>query len=685
MKKIATVILSAFMAFSFVACEPQPLTPSLDDRVITWNNYMENCDGYVYDYYKYIVPSAFDQDNAEYEVTSKVYDDEGVQLDNVGNMFLISEEGDYTIEFTAFDGKKSHTVKTVVSAIYKSKYSFSDTKFVYGLNETINLNDKVSATYDAEILYSVTKNDQPIALTDNQFTASEYGSYKVTATQEKQPEFVFSLEVVDKEKYPYANGMIEDGTQTEQSITATPVYNVDGTRANAATISVTHDVTAKFDENSNGSTKISVEFPQTSNCFDLPIMLKPHFSKTYYQALESGGYEYVAVRMRVEDVEEIGAYGIFFLGGNGKAISYKRYDQNGALINEGYDSAFWSGTGYQLSQQGWFEFLIPIQDFISEYSENMQLMKLRTYEPDTKNSYYGSLNIYIDNIYAVKAFDGESVFEEKALNDTMALSELVGEIDDVDELFTNYKVNGERKTFSSQTGEVTFDENTALYSFEFRARNRFGVAKRTFTTFDASTYVYKFYDDTVGTAFASYYVGSGPATLTPQYDTTVKYNSETDRGSLKFDIVGGCYFNLNVVPYKDKAHYTAMKEQGYEYVTVRMAVAPLNGADGTLRFCSSDAKDEFGWPISHPTFFANSPNIGVTTYYAGTNNKLGMEYELYVYQTAPVWIETSISIDSFLNGYAEGSVDIVKLMCSYANVSVWLDGIYLTKTGRIGN
>ncbi len=685
MKKIVATTLSILMAATFVSCAKEQNSPTETARVITWLNYEETVDAYVNDYFKYVVPEAYDQDKAEYDVSSKVYDEEGTQIDNVGNMFLVKEEGEYTIEFTAFDGEKEHTAKTVVSAIEKCQYSFANSVFVYGLNEEINLNDKVISTQDGEITYNVNKDGEAIALSANKFTPTQLGSYLVTAKQEKQADFEFSLEVVDKVQYPFPNGMIEDSTLAEQTITATPIYGAEGTKPNVSQINVTHDDTVKFDENSNGSTKVSVVFPDTSNRFELPIKTAPRFSKTYYQTLQSAGYEHVAVRMKVEDVQEFNAYGIFFFAG--KSISYKRYNQNGTLINEGTDNAFWSGPGYQLSQYGWFEFLIPMSDFLAEYSENMTLMTFVTYNPGDTLSYYGALDIYIDNIYAVKAFDGESVFEEKNVNDTMTLDELVGEIDDVDELFTIYTVNGERKTFSSQTDVVTFDKSQALYAFEFRARNRFGVAKRTFSTLvindDEKQVLWNIDNDTALSNISTsvLYANDGSGVYAGQ-SATITYRSDLACAQVVHS-TDYSYSDLIIKPTLVKAYYEQLKSLGYKYVTV------------SFRFYGGEFKMAAGGSEGGEMMHRNNIYVGNTGLVTVVKNPDGSLTETDFAGAGP-WttnatsFTVSYSIDLFINSYNANGTKILRLVTIYgAGAGVFgnydFSEIQFTKDGQMMN
>ena len=556
MKKFKAIISTVLVAATLTSCNG--ITGNVGETKITWLNHIETTDAYVNDYFKYVIPEAYDQNNAEYDVTSKVYAEGGKEVDNVGNMFLIKEEGEYKIEFKAFDGKKTHTATTVVSAIEKSKYSISDANFIYGLNETIDLNGKVISTQDGEVLYSVTHNEQSVALTANSFTATELGSYVVTAKQARQPEYTFSVEVVDKEIYPYPNGMIADATATEQPISTSLNFNVEGTLPNTSTSVVTFDESVKFDEYSNGSTKIAVDFAEGSNNFDMPIKFKPRFSKPYYQALQTAGYEYMAVRMKVEDVKEVANYGfLFFSNPNGKNITYKTCTQNGVLSADTNSTAFWSGKGYQLSNKGWFEFLIPMADFITEYSEEIQLMKMRTYNP-----YYGKLNIYIDNIYAVKGFAGEDVFEERTLNDVVAVDEVVGSTQDIDELFMKYTVDGMPVT--APTGDLVLDKE-ASFSFEFRARNRYGVRKADYTTYTTVNPVIATFDSAsdlskirVGDSFGI--DGSSPwAIMETSYDETygVKIVEEQQKEN-------GGYYSFDVyVASKPAAYYKFLKANGY--------------------------------------------------------------------------------------------------------------------------
>lgn len=571
-KKMYSIIASCLASMMLCSCAIGGGSSSSikkDDPVITWQNYEENIDAYVNDYFQYVVPEAYDQYGDEYDVVSKVLDVDGNKLDSIGNMFLVKEPGEYTIQFTAFDGKTTHTKETKVSALTKTKYTLSDTNFIYGLNEEINLSGKVIPSQEGDVTYSVTKDKTSVAMTGTKFTPTELGTYMVTAKQERQPNYEFSVEVVDKAKYPLPSGMIEDSTATEQTISLEPRFTSTDGKTDSATFTLSHDETEKFDENSNGSTKIEVKYPSTSNPFDLSIKLAPRFGKTYYQALKDGGYEYVAVRMKAvdgtgetDDTNVIENYGLlFFSPSNGKSCTFKEVAQNGRVLDTPTAGAVWSGKGYEMSKSGWFELLIPIEEFIGEYADNMQFFKLRVYA-----GYYGELTLYIDNIYAVKTFAGEDIYEAKDLNETVAIDTLIGDMVDVDQVFTKATLEGNPATFTGN--ELVLDQE-ASYSFEFRARNRWGVRKADFTTYKTVTPLKQTFTTEADLAK----VRSTDAMLantTTKSATIVKGLNATY--GLEFyqqedKATGHYYFDVYVAS-RPAGYYQFLKANGYNYVKV---------------------------------------------------------------------------------------------------------------------
>ena len=732
-KKRFASVFSVFMAgIIFGGCSlSQERTPPEEIR-LTWYNYQESVDAYVYSYYSYAIPEVFDQNGTEYNVTVAVTDSDGKKVDNTCGYFLVGKADDYTVTYTVDDGEKLQEKKTTVSGIVKSRYSLCGTDLVYGIGERVDLNDKVVASVEGEVQYSVEYGGVRVPLTDNAFTPTEEGTYKVTATLPKQPEYDFDIIVVDKTQIPYPSGMILDDADGEDINVSTKINytfvsagskkkiisenNPNGYTAEeyaialaaakeardklslsqSASVSTSFDETAKFDESSNGSTKISVVYAESCQPFDVPISIKPKFGKSYYQSLANGGYEYIAVRMKLVDgADELENYGLlYFSGDNGTSLSFRRVSQAGELSPVGTDTAIWSGTGYQRSGWGWFELLLPIQSFITTYGENVQLFKLRTFasvtgDKDGVTTFKGNnggLDIYIDNIYAAKALDGVNV-ERQELKTTQAqfsLSELqIQDVADIDGLNINYTVDDRAEPFPEET--LSFTEE-GEYKLEVRARNRYG--KRTAEIVVGDNYTlpssygivkeFASVGDVTVSEISAVNTSGGGAQATVTYTTDVKYDDENSAGSICVSgIRNNTWADISVKPTGSKAYYQFLKENGYSYVTVRIGLIAA-GNDNAVYLHAGGATN-----LHQNTAVSTVQRYDPAT--GGLKNLGGSNGQLYKWLSvgAEWWAEVSVPIDEFLASYDKRSTPILRVFGAYSNSDIYLDGVYITKNGTL--
>ena len=722
-KKVASTLLClAMISTTLFGCQEKPIA---DDIVLTWNNYTESVDAYVYSYYTYSIPEVLDQNGTEYNVTATVTDADGKAVDNACGYFLVGEAEDYTITYSVDDGEKIQEKKTTVTGIVKTRYSLRDTHFIYGVGETVDLNGKIESVVDGEIQYTVKKDGEDIALTQNTFTPTKEGTYIVTASMEKQPKYNFDILVVDKTNIPYPSGMILDDYDTENLNVSTQIkYNLvsassakkengtnytdeenavalataQETRDNlslqqSAQVSISFDETAKFDKNSNGSTKISVGYGMNCQPFDVPISIKPQFGKSYYQSLADGGYEYIAVRMKLVDgVDALDNYGLlYFNGDNGTSVTYRRVSQAGEVFTSATDTAIWSGTGYQRSGWGWFELLLPIQSFIATYGEEVQLFKLRTFASVTgyKNGTTkftgnnGSIDIYIDNIYAAKALDGENVARTALKGENFDLSELKFEdVLDIDGFNFDYKVDGVAETFNGATTVLDWEGD---YALEIRARNRYGLRKAQVVVGDnyelpTSYGIVKQFataGDITVSKISAVTTSNGATQATVSYSTSVKYDDVNSAGSICISgIQTNTWADIFVKPTGSKAYYQFLKDNGYNYVTVRMGLVATSN-DNALYLYAGGATN----------LHQNSGTSTVKRYDAQDNNlkPLNSTGELYKWLAvgAEWWVEISVPIDEFLASYNKQGTPILRVFGAYSNSDIYLDGVYVTKNGTI--
>lgn len=98
---------------------------------------------------------------------------------------------------------------------------------------------------------------------------------------------------------------------------------------------------------------------------------------------------------------------------------------------------------------------------------------------------YFDFDMYIDNVYAVKAFESESAGETyyAETGETLDLISASGAKTDadIDDLIISATKNG--APLAAESPNVTLDSAAADYSFAMRARNRYGVVNQEVTTF----------------------------------------------------------------------------------------------------------------------------------------------------------------------------------------------------------
>lgn len=78
---------------------------------------------------------------------------------------------------------------------------------LYGVGETVNLADKVSASVEGEIAFSVKLGSEKTEVKNGGFMPQKTGVYNVTAKIAGQPEYHFSVTVVDKTIYSRPNAL----------------------------------------------------------------------------------------------------------------------------------------------------------------------------------------------------------------------------------------------------------------------------------------------------------------------------------------------------------------------------------------------------------------------------------------------------------------------------------------------
>ncbi len=657
-KKISSIVLAGILSLStLVSCSK----PTQNEVSLEWLNYIESDVGYVYDYYSYVTPSVIDQNGEEYEVSVSVKDSADKPVDNMGSMFLISSESEYTITFTAYDGTKTHTKETKVQGVEKAVYTLLDPNLIYEVGETVNLDGKVQATKEGEISYNVSKDGNAVALTNNTFVPTESGLYTVTAKLSQQPNYDFSLLIVEAGKYSSPNGLITDRADASAFSIETKNIDEDETLPLTGLSTLGYSETEKFAGVGNGSVKVSVNYPEGSAKFETNISYKPEFPKSYYESLKNMGYRNVAIRLKiVEGVDTIDYYGVYF----GTKLEHVIINEIGQEKMKATDVALWSGPGWEFGKYGWTEILIPMDYFLESYAEQMNLFSFRC-----SKGRWGSVEIYIDNVYAVKPIGGESSFAQVELGASLNLSDIaLTDSKDIDKKIVTATFNG--ANFKAQ--EENIFSNEGVYKFIVRAQNRYGLVKIERATFDVNEVVAKL-NSTMGVSASIAKCNGLPDGNATEFafDTNMPYKGNS--GTVKFTMkTRNMYSDIFVDPVHDKAYYEGLKADGYQYVTVRL----YTNEDSLF---ITEGKS---W-ITHYNTFKDLAPESMKAYYI-EDGTLTPFYYLGNWGIGTGWFEISIPIDVFLDNFDENSTAILRVWNMYYDEqSFWIEGVYATKDGKV--
>ncbi len=681
MRKKLCVLLACMLCMStVVGCKKEE---TKTDGVV-WGDFATQLNGYVYELYNFDVPTVTGADGKELKVKVSVADKAGKLLDTMGGFFVIRAEEDYTITYSVEYNGKTYTKTATVTGIYKTDYTLN-TIPLYGVGERVDLTKHVTSSLEGEMEYSVQKEGKSVAVAENAFTPDEVGTYNVTASMEKQPDFEYSVTVVDKNLYPYPNGLITDGkdasafTATIEKYTYNEQLRDESSLTENGSVTVSHSTDTYYGEG-NGSTKISVDYPQTSKSFVCDIAYKPEFALEYYQSLQLSGYENIAVRMRVEHSNpnlenEYNLYSLYpFKEGNTKMdISVLNTDGESVFTKNSYLA--WSNDLEQANGE-WVEMLLPISQFIAHYkAEGMTLFKYVTLGEFAQGSkifdnMYGTLDIYIDNVYAVKALDAENAdLTEKELNDTYLLDNVSVGTDtvDFDKTIDSIKVNGKQVT--PQDGKITLSEN-GVYSITRRARNRYGVAKTKVAVANTGNIPSMLQEFTSANGLTANIPCEERPFLAPAGSVEITYDqtqgaikTQTDRQTKNI------YFDLFIQTAwsKETFEYIRSKTEEYQYVTVKVGI-PTTPSSIFLSTGEATHRNDFG---------ASSSGVWL---YDGTT--FSQTSKINNWSSGVQWVELSVDIDDFIANMDGNKAKLFRLFTAGSDITLYFDSVYLTKEGK---
>ena len=620
----------------------------------------------------------------------KIYqDDQGAYLANIA---LVGEtvSEDLTKDWSAIAYYTEDGVTTYAGEVQTRSIQLVASRLYF--DESVSANAQWAG---AKTVYaSLGTEDMPLLVENGEM--GEINSYQALVTREngdlkfKMTENVIAEKeaedgvIVNADEFTVSSpeGLIWDGVTAKEGM-----IWISGDKGATTGFKYSYDSSKKFNGVGNGAAVLEVDLTDKASADNANVYFNVNsiYSADYYKALYAQGYTHVTIRFMIPNHGAGVQMGSTLYNGIGHLTK-----KDAAIVNTYEDGSenqyMWFDHG--MPQMGkWLEYSVPLRQegdladngeaFVFDgFKTTTQLFRINAPAAGRK------MTVYIDNVYMTKsAGEYSGVAQQATVGTTVDLQADCGlAVENAYNVRATYTENGEAVT--PVDNKVTIAGG--LYDFTFRADNRFGIAKKVLATFDTATTVHKFYSNTIGNINVHYYHNSTNGTITPEYDTTVKF-SEADKGSLKINIAGGEIFKLPVAPYQSAAHYEAMKEDGYQYVTVRFALAsPVKNGDGPLYVSAPDAVNVNGTELAHQNEFAGCPNHGIIAYDLTGNTVLEKPWAYYVWSNNPKWYEVSITIDDFLATYTGATANVLKLSYHYAPVNVWLDGVYLTKTGRVG-
>ena len=636
-------------------------------------------EGYVYELYNFDIPTVTAPDGRELKVKVTVKDKDGNALDTTGGFFAIREETTYTLTYTVEYNGKTYSKTATVTGIPKTQYTLN-TVPLYGVNEEIDLTKHVNSSVEGRIDFSVRKDGKSVAVTNGKITPTSVGTYNVTATMEKQPDYEYAVTVVNKSLYPYPNGLVTDREDdsaftaniekySDEGETIRPIANL----TESGSVSVSHSNETYYGEG-NGSTKISVDFPNTSKAFMCDISYKPEFDVSYYKSLQMSGYENIAVRMKVNHSnpnteKEYNLWNLRPFKADNTSMNIRAMNKEGGETFNKTSYIIWSDN-VEKAQGEWFELLLPISQFISHYNKDgMTLFKyVTTGEFKVKNqlfdNMYGTIDIMIDNIYAVKPITVKAPdFIDKELNSQYSMNELsLGDEADVDSTMNSVTVNGKKVVVTD--GKFTLDKS-GLYTVERRARNRYGYTKTVLSTVNVNN-VQTTLKEFTAENYTSLMVENGQVTWDETYAAVKVTLPNVSNGTpIRYhDIL------VETDVSKDYLEYVTQKTSEYKYVTIRVGLP-----SGSNMYATT------GLDTHYLNF---KPDYAVANVYKlNASNVLELTKKVENWNSGFEWFVYSVSIEDFIKN-ADGNVSkIFRALMTTQPETVYISAVYLTKDGTI--
>lgn len=593
----------------------------------------------------------FVEQNTYDSLVSKVK--EGKTFD--GEYFKLTEDIAVAEEVSAdtFAGSFTQSDYKVYNfdTLYTVNHKVTD---VYSVNENVALTDKVTTEAFAVNYTVADANGEAVAVNGNGFVPAAEGNYTVTAQAKNFPTSSFTVEVANN---PYANAIIWDGTDTSALTWALD--------KNAVKPEISFDSAKGFDAQSNGSLVMKMT-PCTGWVY---TKLNLQYSDEYYAQMIEDGYTSFAIRMMVEDGIETKPTEdwSFQLWESYTLSNASLYGQDGTLLRAGSKCVPLATNIYSFGT--WIEVVVPISE-LSNNQETNSLMGFKLFRNKPSSDY----TVYVDNVYMVKDEAlNERALTEKDLGCEVEVASLFSADTDLEIVDQTLTQNGQSLTATD--GKFTLSEQ-GYYGITARARNRYGLGKASVVTAISGDSVVvqdclQADDIAVPTVYkVNTTTTNGTATVT--HDGTYLMLQAIQQ-SLS-------YFNIAVKVSASIEYYEYLKEQGFNYITVKVGSASSNGG-GQVYMTAGNLKATHKNSMKNPNGELQYYKDGALTAHTGY---LGS-------WTKNVWVdrEVSLSIDTFIE-MCEAGEEMVNILTvgfysssENQDVTLRFSGVYATKTGTV--
>lgn len=319
---------------------------------------------------------------------------------------------------------------------------------------------------------------------------------------------------------------------------------------------VSFDETKKYDSQSNGSYKLETTTNGTTEVANnnMNLSIDPAFDKANYQAMQLVGYDYIAIRFMIEEIASSGTVRLDYVNLQNTSDEMYIYHENEAKVSKAASYTFWDSNLKTVPTGEWAEMVLDIEKFVNNAQDGMPLLHICVNKESTFD-----MTMYIDNVYAVKGFIGETketVYQDKGTSYTS------------DEMICTATLDGREVTVTDN--EVSLD-SYGVYSIKQTTRDTYGYVEQ--TVIPNGTVVSYAADN-----FSAKHIinASGVAT---DYTATMSDDNIIVSSGGAGKVSGVSMTTYAVKTVGDKTYYEALRTAGYAYITYEYTLSFTGQSD----------------------------------------------------------------------------------------------------------